>query len=124
VVLLSPAFALKCAASRCKCRNRTTSSFNDPLDTKPALSAAVDAEVLEGVLTKLFEQRVSAEMSAAAAREISPARRSAESKSRVERIGRAVGGKIDVFASGSGAPGYRFQNVGFKPEARRNFLTV
>ena len=41
-------------------------SFNDPLDTKPALDTDVSAEVLERILTQLFEQRISAEKSAAA----------------------------------------------------------
>jgi len=31
VVLLIPAFALECAASGCKCRNRTTSNWGDAL---------------------------------------------------------------------------------------------
>ena len=42
------------------------SSFNDPLDTKPMLSIDIGAEALEGILSQLFEQRISAEMSAAA----------------------------------------------------------
>ncbi len=42
------------------------SSFNDPLDTKPTLRTDVSAAVLEGVLSQLFEVRISAEKSAAA----------------------------------------------------------
>jgi hypothetical protein len=41
-------------------------SFNDPLDTKPVLDTDVSVEVLEHILTKLFEQRISAEKMAAA----------------------------------------------------------
>jgi len=41
-------------------------TFNDPLDTKPSLDTDIDADALAGVLARLVEQRVSAEMSAAA----------------------------------------------------------
>lgn len=42
------------------------STFNDPLDTKPSLDTDIDADALADVLARLVEQRVSAEMSAAA----------------------------------------------------------
>jgi hypothetical protein len=42
------------------------STFNDPLDTRPSLDADIDADALPAVLMQLVEQRVSAEMSAAA----------------------------------------------------------
>jgi hypothetical protein len=42
------------------------STFNDPLDSKPSLSVDLDAEALAGIFGRLVEQRVSAEMSAAA----------------------------------------------------------
>src|SRR5579872_1456940 len=42
------------------------STFNDPLDTKPALDTDIEAEVLESILTQLIEARTHAEMSAAA----------------------------------------------------------
>jgi Protein of unknown function (DUF2971) len=42
------------------------SSFNDPLDTKPSLNTDVGADVLESILKRLFEQRISAEMAVAA----------------------------------------------------------
>lgn len=42
------------------------STFNDPLDTKPSLEADIDSKGLELILTKLVEQRESAEMTAAA----------------------------------------------------------
>lgn len=43
------------------------STFNDPLDTKPTLATDIGADALAHILGKLVEQRVSAEMSAAAA---------------------------------------------------------
>lgn len=42
------------------------STFNDPLDTKPTLNTDLDADSLVGILGKLTQQRVSAEMNAAA----------------------------------------------------------
>lgn len=42
------------------------SNFNDPLDSKPTLSTDLDGDALADILTRLVEQRVSAEMSAAA----------------------------------------------------------
>jgi len=42
------------------------STFNDPLDTKPSLKTDIGTAELEDVLTRLVEQRVSAEMTAAA----------------------------------------------------------
>lgn len=42
------------------------STFNDPLDTKPSLAADLDADALADILGRLVEQRISAEMSAAA----------------------------------------------------------
>ncbi|SHN17242.1 DUF2971 domain-containing protein [Roseibium suaedae] len=42
------------------------STFNDPLDTRPTLDTDVDADALAAILTRLVEQRVSAEMNAAA----------------------------------------------------------
>ncbi len=42
------------------------STFNDPLDTRPSLNADIDADALANILARLVEQRVSAEMSAAA----------------------------------------------------------
>ncbi len=44
------------------------STFNDPLDTKPHLSADISSVELEQILTKLVEQRENAEMTAAASR--------------------------------------------------------
>lgn len=41
-------------------------TFNDPLDTKPALSANIDNAALETILARLIEDRTVAEMSAAA----------------------------------------------------------
>ena len=41
-------------------------TFNDPLDTKPTLSADVENESLEGILSRLIEQRTTVEMSMAA----------------------------------------------------------
>lgn len=42
------------------------STFNDPLDTKPALDTNIGAEALEAILSKMIEVRTRAEMSAAA----------------------------------------------------------
>lgn len=42
------------------------STFNDPLDTRPSLNTDLDVARLEAVLSRLVEQRVRAEMSAAA----------------------------------------------------------
>jgi hypothetical protein len=42
------------------------STFNDPLDTRPSLDADIDADALAAILVRLVEQRVRAEMSAAA----------------------------------------------------------
>lgn len=42
------------------------STFNDPLDTRPTLDTDIDADALAAILTRLVEQRVSAEMNAAA----------------------------------------------------------
>ncbi|NTF47040.1 DUF2971 domain-containing protein [Agrobacterium rhizogenes] len=42
------------------------STFNDPLDTRPSLNTDLDVTQLEAVLSRLVEQRVRAEMSAAA----------------------------------------------------------
>ncbi|MCF1467587.1 DUF2971 domain-containing protein [Agrobacterium vitis] len=42
------------------------STFNDPLDTRPSLNADLDVQALESVLGRLVENRVRAEMSAAA----------------------------------------------------------
>jgi hypothetical protein len=42
------------------------SDFNDPLDTKPVLSTDLDADALADILRRLVEERVRAEMSAAA----------------------------------------------------------
>ena len=42
------------------------STFNDPLDTRPSLSVDVPVDGLVKMLLRLFEQRISAEMSAAA----------------------------------------------------------
>lgn len=42
------------------------SPFNDPLDTKPTLDTDIDADALAAILSRLVEQRVSAEMNAAA----------------------------------------------------------
>ncbi len=42
------------------------STFNDPLDSKPALETDLPATQLEQILSQLVEQRVSAEMTAAA----------------------------------------------------------
>jgi hypothetical protein len=42
------------------------STFNDPLDTKPVLATDVDAAALAEILRRLVEERVRAEMSAAA----------------------------------------------------------
>ena len=42
------------------------SSFNDPLDTRPTLEVDVDETALKDILSKLFERRIRAEMSAAA----------------------------------------------------------
>ncbi len=41
-------------------------TFNDPLDTKPALAADIDNAALETILARLIEDRTVAEMSAAA----------------------------------------------------------
>jgi hypothetical protein len=41
-------------------------TFNDPLDTKPTLHTDLDSDALEGILSRLIEQRTTAEMSAAA----------------------------------------------------------
>jgi hypothetical protein len=41
-------------------------TFNDPLDTKPSLATDLDAEALADILGRLVEERISAEMSAAA----------------------------------------------------------
>lgn len=42
------------------------STFNDPLDTKPSLDTDIDAEALANILARLVEQRITAEMKAAA----------------------------------------------------------
>jgi hypothetical protein len=42
------------------------STFNDPLDTKPALDTDIGAEALESILAEMIEARTHAEMSAAA----------------------------------------------------------
>lgn len=42
------------------------STFNDPLDTKPALDTDISAEALEAILSQMIEARTQAEMSAAA----------------------------------------------------------
>ena len=42
------------------------STFNDPLDTRPTLDTDIDSDALAAILTRLVEQRVSAEMNAAA----------------------------------------------------------
>lgn len=42
------------------------STFNDPLDSKPSLATDLDGDALADILARLVEQRVSAEMSAAA----------------------------------------------------------
>lgn len=42
------------------------STFNDPLDSKPSLATDLDADALASILGRLVEQRISAEMSAAA----------------------------------------------------------
>ncbi len=42
------------------------STFNDPLDCKPSLTTDIDEDALAEILAQLVEQRVSAEMSAAA----------------------------------------------------------
>jgi Protein of unknown function (DUF2971) len=41
-------------------------TFNDPLDSKPSLDTNIEADALADILARLVEQRVSAEMSAAA----------------------------------------------------------
>lgn len=41
-------------------------TFNDPLDTKPTLDTDIDADALATILARLVEQRVRAEMNAAA----------------------------------------------------------
>jgi hypothetical protein len=41
-------------------------TFNDPLDTRPTLDTDIDADALASILARLVEQRVSAEMNAAA----------------------------------------------------------
>ncbi|RCI80652.1 DUF2971 domain-containing protein [Brucella anthropi] len=41
-------------------------TFNDPLDSKPSLATDLDADALADILARLVEQRVSAEMTAAA----------------------------------------------------------
>lgn len=41
-------------------------TFNDPLDTRPTLDTDIDADALAAILARLVEQRVSAEMNAAA----------------------------------------------------------
>lgn len=41
-------------------------TFNDPLDTRPTLDTDVDADALAAILARLVEQRISAEMNAAA----------------------------------------------------------
>lgn len=41
-------------------------TFNDPLDTKPTLDTDIDADALAAILARLVEQRISAEMTAAA----------------------------------------------------------
>ena len=41
-------------------------NFNDPLDTRPSISADLDAPGLETILRRLVEQRIHAEMTAAA----------------------------------------------------------
>jgi hypothetical protein len=42
------------------------STFNDPLDTNPSLDTDIDADALSDILVRLIEQRITAEMSAAA----------------------------------------------------------
>jgi len=42
------------------------STFNDPLDTKPALDTDIGADALQAILTQMIEARTQAEMSAAA----------------------------------------------------------
>jgi hypothetical protein len=42
------------------------STFNDPLDTRPSLHADLDADTLEDILRRLVEERIKAEMGAAA----------------------------------------------------------
>ncbi len=42
------------------------SSFNDPLDTRPTLEVDVDETALKDILSRLYERRIRAEMSAAA----------------------------------------------------------
>ncbi|MEP0337480.1 MAG: DUF2971 domain-containing protein [Alphaproteobacteria bacterium] len=41
-------------------------TFNDPLDTKPSLATDLDADALANILERLMEQRIVAEMKAAA----------------------------------------------------------
>jgi hypothetical protein len=41
-------------------------TFNDPLDTRPSLHADLDADTLEDILRQLVEERIKAEMGAAA----------------------------------------------------------
>lgn len=41
-------------------------TFNDPLDTRPTLDTDIDADALASILARLVEERVSAEMNAAA----------------------------------------------------------
>lgn len=41
-------------------------TFNDPLDTRPTLDTDIDADALAAILARLVEQRVRAEMNAAA----------------------------------------------------------
>jgi hypothetical protein len=42
------------------------STFNDPLDTRPSLDTDIGADALADILGRLVEQRINAEMSAAA----------------------------------------------------------
>lgn len=42
------------------------STFNDPLDTNPSLNTDLDVEDLEDILSQLVQQRINAEMTAAA----------------------------------------------------------
>lgn len=42
------------------------STFNDPLDTRPSLATDLDVDALEDIFGRLVEQRIRAEMSAAA----------------------------------------------------------
>jgi hypothetical protein len=42
------------------------STFNDPLDTRPSLHADLRADILEDILRRLVEERIKAEMGAAA----------------------------------------------------------